>query len=139
LTRVVVDASVAVKWLLPEAHSEAAARLLRGDQDLWAPDLIWAEIGNVLWKKWRLGELSPETGAALLEDFRRFPLSIQDSEPLLDQAWKIACELGRTFYDSLYLALAASQGCSLVTADRRLWNALQQGPAGGLVIWVADL
>jgi predicted nucleic acid-binding protein len=139
LPRIVVDASVAVKWLLPEDHSEAAARLLLGHQDLWAPDLIWAELGNVLWKKWRLSEISAETGAALLADFRRFPLSIQSSELLSEGAWEIARDLGRSFYDSLYLALAVSQGCPLVTADQKLWNALRGGPASASLIWVDDL
>jgi predicted nucleic acid-binding protein len=139
LKPIVVDASVAAKWLLPEAHSEDAARLLRGDRELWAPDLIWAELGNVLWKKWRLGELSAEIGAALLADFRRFPLSIGSSDHLYEGAWEIARGLGRSFYDSLYLALAAARSCPLVTADQKLWNALRGGPASASLIWVADL
>jgi predicted nucleic acid-binding protein len=139
LKRIVADASVVVKWLLPEIHSEEAARLLQGDCDIWAPDLIWAEIGNVVWKKWRLGELSEVTGAALLQDFRRLPLSVQSSDLLVDAAWEIAHGLGRSFYDSLYLALARSQDCPLVTADLRLWNALRAGPAAGFLMWVGDV
>jgi len=139
VTRLVVDASVAVKWLLPEVHSEKAARLLEGDLELWAPDLIWAELGNVVWKKWRAGELSADTGAALLEDFRRFPLSIHASDRLYEAAWEIAHGLGRSFYDSVYLALAMAQECRLVTADQRLWNALKDTPARDFLAWVGDL
>jgi hypothetical protein len=52
LTRVVVDANVVVKWLLPEDLSHAAARLLAPGYELWAPDLVWAEVGYIFWKKW---------------------------------------------------------------------------------------
>jgi predicted nucleic acid-binding protein len=76
LRRIVVDASVVVKWLLPEIHSEAAKRLLADELQLWAPDLVWAEVGNVLWKRSRRGELPADVVTALLRDFRRFPLSV---------------------------------------------------------------
>ena len=139
MKRLVVDASVVAKWLLPEVHSAAAARLLGGDRELWAPDLLWAEVGNVLWKKWRRGEIQAQTAAALLGDFRRLPLSIHPSDLLCEGAWEIACGLGRTFYDSLYLALATKHGCPLVTADRKLWNALHDGLAGTSLLWVEDV
>ncbi|MGH8512394.1 MAG: type II toxin-antitoxin system VapC family toxin, partial [Gammaproteobacteria bacterium] len=60
MSRWVVDASVAIKWFLPEVHSESANRLLRVDYQLLSPDLIWAEFGNVLWKKWRREEIEAE-------------------------------------------------------------------------------
>jgi predicted nucleic acid-binding protein len=136
---VVVDASVVIKWLVPEIHSEAAGRLLDGERELWAPDLLWAEVGNVVWKKWRLGELPAPTAVALLADFRRLPLSIHSSDPLFEAAWEIAQSLGRTFYDSLYLALALGHGCPLVTADLKLWRALQDRPVRGSLLWVEEL
>jgi predicted nucleic acid-binding protein len=139
LRRVVVDASVVAKWLLPEIHSEAAARLLGGERQLLAPDLVWAEVGNILWKKWRRGELEADTVELLLADFRRLPLIVHPSEALLDAAWQIAHGLDRSYYDSLYLALAMSQGAPLVTADRKLWQALQGGPAQATLWWVEDL
>lgn len=133
-----MDASVVAKWLLPEVHSEAAGRLLGGGLDLWAPDLIWAEVGNILWKKWRQRELSADAVADLLRDFRRMPLTIHPSDLLFEPAWEIAHGLGRSFYDSLYVALARSQGCRFVTADRKLWQALQHGPAHDLLLWVEE-
>jgi predicted nucleic acid-binding protein len=139
LRRIVVDASVVVKWLLPEIHSEAARRLLAEEQELWAPDLVWAEVGNVVWKKWRRGEIPADTAAALLGDFRKLPLRTLPSDLLFDAAWEVASNLSRSFYDSLYLALARSQGCPLVTADRKLWRALQDGAARDSVLWVDDV
>jgi predicted nucleic acid-binding protein len=138
LTRIVVDANVAIKWLLPEEHSEAAYRLLQRDLELQAPDLLWAESGNILWKKWRKKELTAEAMAQLLPALRRFPLRILPSEPLCDLAGDIARRFDRSFYDSLYLALSLSSSCPLVTADLRLYNALRTVSDFDLV-WIGDV
>ena len=58
--------------------------------------------------------------------------------PLLEPAYEIALATGRTLYDSVYLALSTALGCKLVTADRRLFNALQASPFFDDVIWVED-
>lgn len=58
--RIVVDASVAVKWFVLEANSEHARRLLDSDATLVAPDLIVAEIATAMWKRQRVGDISPE-------------------------------------------------------------------------------
>jgi predicted nucleic acid-binding protein len=139
ISRVVVDASVAIKWFVPEVHAEAARRLLREGTTLWAPDLIWAEVANALWRKWREKELSAEAVQEILTDFRRFPLRIHSGESLYDVAWPVAQSSGRTFYDSLYLALAMSAGCLLVTADLRFFNALRDTPWGRYCLWVENL
>lgn len=139
MTTLVVDASVVAKWVFPEEHSEAAGRLLTGSLELCAPDLIWAETGNIAWKKHRRGEVSKEAARTILVDFRRFPLQIYPSERLLAAAWELATVLDRSFYDSLYLALALHQGCFMVTADRRFYNALMNAPVRLPVMWVGDL
>ncbi len=56
--KLVVDASVAAKWLLTEALSPKAVGLVQPDNELVVPDLFWAEVGNILWKKVRAGELA---------------------------------------------------------------------------------
>ena len=83
LSRVVVDASVAIKWFVPEVHAEAARRLLREGMTLLAPDLIWAEVANALWRKWREKELPAEAVQEILTDFRRFPLRIHSGRVAL--------------------------------------------------------
>ena len=138
MTLVVVDASVAVKWLVPEVHSPAARALLREEAVLLAPDLIRAEVGNVLWKRWRRGDLGTAEVDAALEDFRRFPLEVHSSEPLLEGAWAIARESGLTVYDSLYVALAVTQQARLVTADRRLFEVLRSGALAAACRWVEE-
>lgn len=139
MTRYVVDASVAIKWFLPEVHSEAAARLLRPAYRLLAPDLIWAEFGNVLWKKWRCKEIEAKLAQGILQDFRRFPVDVRGSELLVQSAWEIAVEFERTVYDSLYLAVAQSTGCSLVTADSKFHNALKRTRLAPFLLWIEDL
>jgi predicted nucleic acid-binding protein len=139
LNRVVVDASVAIKWFVPEIYADAARRLLREGMTLLAPDLIWAEVANALWRKWRERELSVEAVQGILTDFRRYPLRIHSGESLYDVAWPVAQGSGRTFYDSLCLALAMSNGCLLVTADLRFFNALKDTPWGRHCLWVENV
>lgn len=137
MTRLVVDASVAVKWFVPEIHSEAALRLLKKERDLLVPDLVWGEVGNILWKKKQRAEITDENARFILQQLGRFNLAVHSSQELAATAWALASRLKRTFYDSLYLALSESQGCPLVTADRRLFNAVS--PAGLNLIWVEDI
>jgi predicted nucleic acid-binding protein len=139
LTRYVVDASVVVKWFLPEAHTEAARRLLRHGLELSTPDLLRAEFGNVMWKRWRRGDLSAEGVDAALRSLGRLPLRIETSGPLMEAAWDVARLYDRSFYDGLYVALAERTECPLVTADRRLYNSLQGGELAERLMWVEDL
>jgi len=121
----VVDASVAVKWYLPEVHAEPAARLLAEEYELHAPDLLLPEFGNILWKKFMRGELSQAEVRSIAKALAVVPLRIHASQPLLEGAVELALRTSRTVYDCLYLALAIHLGCALVTADDRLHNALQ--------------
>lgn len=139
MSRFVVDASVAVKWLLPEIHSEDAERLLEKGVELSAPDLIRAEVGNIVWKRWRRGEIPLERARFVFQVFQGYPLDILSSETLMDEAWEIAQSLNRSFYDSLYLALAFYQECPMVTADRRLYNAIKGGSSDLPILWVEDV
>lgn len=139
MTRFVVDASVVIKWFVPEVHSAAAERLLANNLELWVPDFIWAEFGSILLKKWRQGEISLEKASFILGAFRHFSLKAHSSEALADAAWEIASQFQRSFYDSLYLALAVQQGYRMVTADRRLYNALQGSPVAHHLLWIEDV
>ena len=140
MTRVVVvDASVVVKWFLPEVHAEAARRLLRGRRTLVAPELIWAEIGNTLWKKYIRKELTADAAYAILQDMQRFPLQTIAINVLLDMAWNLAVRFQISVYDALYLALAMSRHCTLVTADHQLFTVLKRSPLATALLWVEDI
>ena len=135
----VVDASVAAKWFLEEEHTAAALRLLEVAQFLHAPDLFSLELDHVLTKKVRRGELSEEEGEEIREALERFPIQKFPSEALRDLAFAMACATGRALYDCLYLALAALHGVRMVTADRKLYDALVESPLGPYLCWVEDL
>lgn len=139
MTNFVVDASVAVKWYLPEPHSPQALTLVNPSNELWAPDLIFAELGNVCWKRAQRGELIPAQAHAIVRDFLASPLRIEHSQRLLQAAWDIAIQHGRSVYDSLYLALACTLDIPLVTADQRFFNAMQMTPEGRRMVWVGAL
>lgn len=136
---IVVDASVAIKWFLPEVHAGNAAQLLQKNLQLIAPDLFLAEVGNILWKKNRLKELALETATEILDNFKKLPINIYESEPLLDIAWQIATTYQCAVYDSLYVALAKTEKCLLVTADQTLINILRSTHLSSSLLWIEDL
>ena len=101
----VVDASVVIKWFVDEVHAEAARRLQEDRYDLLAPDLLWPESGNILWKKVRRGELTPDEARLIRGGLEQQPISIFPSRLVLEPALEVAFDTNRTVYDSCYLAL----------------------------------
>jgi predicted nucleic acid-binding protein len=124
----VVDASVVVKWFVPEIRSEAARRLLTLPHEYVAPDLVFAETANTIWKKTRRGELKPEEGRLLVADIGRMAVEVVSCRALAEDAHMLALATGRTVYDALYLALAVRLDTHLITADDRLGAALDTVP-----------
>ena len=136
MSRYVVDASVVLKWYVPEIHAAEACLYADPSHELLAPDLVVPEVGNALWKKMRRGEISRgqvETAARFL---KVSSLIIAPSGSILEEAMDIASKYDRAVYDSLYLALAVARDCPLVTADRKLFNAMQPTPFARRVRWV---
>ncbi len=126
----VIDSSVVIKWIVPQAYSEKAEEVLiayqTGDLRLLAPDLLNAEVGNILWKYHRFQGLTRSNVQEALEVFKGLSWTITSSDLLLDDALNLAIVYGRTVYDSLFIALALREGCQLITADERLVNAVSQ-------------
>lgn len=137
--RYVVDASVAVKWLLPEEHTEQAESLLVEGNTLVAPDLLFAEVGNSLWKRVKGRELTQEAGREALLRLMDIEILVTPASQLIDKAFALACEHGRTVYDSLYLALTLEESAILVTGDKRFYNSMLRTPHGESVAWVGGL
>ncbi len=117
-TKWVIDASVAAKWLAPEPDSPLAEALL--DNELIVPDLLFAEVGNILWKKQQRGEMDATATQIGARWLLQVPLQVHDSAGLLVDALALAQQLQHPAYDCFYLALAQRIGAPLVTADRRL-------------------
>ena len=124
----VVDASVVAKWFFPEEHSAACMQLLTPDNKLIAPDLMWSEVGNVVWKRSRRGEITSDEVTQLIADLLRMPLETHPTHGLIEAAVEIALGTGITVYDAVYLVLAINHNCQLITADEKLVNGLMNTP-----------
>ncbi|MDA1348148.1 MAG: type II toxin-antitoxin system VapC family toxin [Chloroflexi bacterium] len=137
---VVVDASLALKWVVPAEDSEIAQRLRvrwqEAGQSLIGPPIFRPEITNALYQMVRRATIrageADEALSALLPVVR-----IHEPEQLYRRALTIAVELGiGATYDALYVALAEAEGCDLWTADRRLVRAAQ--PSCPQVRWIGE-
>jgi predicted nucleic acid-binding protein len=122
----VVDASVALKWVVDEAGSAAAAALRASS--LAAPELLLEECANVLWVKQRRGELTADEARERLRLLFEAPVQLVPSAGVLNRALELAIHLDQTVYDCIYLALALHLDGQLVTADRRLAEASRRDP-----------
>lgn len=129
----VIDASVALKWVIEEGGS-AAARDLIGEDALAAPDLLLVECANVLWSKARRGQISPADAAAALVAIQATPIRIVPTQAHVAAAQAIAFELDQTAYDSLYLAVALAERAVLVTADLAFASAAAAHPVHAAAI-----
>lgn len=134
---VVVDASVALKWVLKEEHDAKARRLLSSN-DLLAPHLLWAEIGNTLWKRHRRRESSVGEVRRMLADIRSLPIMTFAHWPLLPSALDLAISLDQTVYDCLYLALADAEDCAVITSDRRFHDVVSRSVWADRIVWIED-
>ncbi len=134
----VVDASVAVKWLVAEEESDAAQRLVASGQELHAPRLLASEVANAVWRKARLGEVERGRAGALVATVPDMPVRWHSDETVCADAIRLALTCDRPVYDCMYLALAQRLGSRLITADRRFANALSQTEHGGLVLHLAN-
>lgn len=139
MTRWLVDASVAVKWILAEPHQDAARRLIREADECLAPELILVEVANALAKRARAGEMPATAAAEAYAEFLGMPLTITPDASLVRNSFRLALETGESVYDCHYLAQAASLELPLVTADARFQRALGTTPHAKLVRWIGDL
>ena len=122
----VVDCSVAAAWLLPEALRPQARRLVElvnaGELSLIAPDLILAEFASLIAKRARRKEISIPAARDVFNQMQRSVLHLFDTPPLLGPALELALRHHLSLWDCVYLALAAQQNCSVITADQRLFR-----------------
>jgi predicted nucleic acid-binding protein len=125
VSKLVVDASVAVKWVVTEAGTQDAVRLLKA-APLVAPDLLIAECANILWKKVQRKELMLDEALMAARLLERADVEILPTRHLLEATTRIAIDLEHPAYDCTYLSLAIANDWRFVTADERLLSRLSQ-------------
>lgn len=115
----VVDASVALKWVLNEPDSYLAQALAAGDEEILAPDFWLNEVCNICWLQARKGKWTAEeakNGLSLLR--AQVPPSPTDDLELHDVALEIGLAVNHSTYDTLYVAFAIAMGArGVVVAD----------------------
>jgi predicted nucleic acid-binding protein len=125
MTRYILDASVAARFLLSESLSAEAAAVLRdyveGHVELAAPSILAYEVGNALWKAIRIKSVEPEAAAEKqrnLFDLDIPPVELDSGDHRDILEW--AHTLGATYYDAAYVVAARKLEATLLTADDEL-------------------
>ena len=138
----VVDASVAVKWYLPdEDDADKSGALLgqfrQGEIELVAPEQIRYEVASAITvaTRGRAPRLTLEQGRRAIEEFLALGLETVRGGRIVRLAYGLAHEYDCAFYDALYLALAQELGVPLITADGRLYRGVRAIPT---VLWIGD-
>jgi len=125
--RLVVDASVAIKWIILEEGSILAVTLRTWR--LCAPDLLLVECEQSLWREFRRRTLSHDDALRSYVTLGQAPIAWTPTGELAADAVAIAMTLGHSVYDCVYVALARRLNTSLVTADTKLTAAARRSRA----------
>ncbi|APO72151.1 PilT domain-containing protein (plasmid) [Rhizobium gallicum] len=121
----IVDASIAIKWVVEEKGTHAAVDL-RSRFRFAAPELLIPECANILWKKTQRGELMRDEAVLAARLLDRSGIAFLSMTGLLERATRLAIELSHPAYDCAYLAAAAQTGSRFVTADERLLRVIAE-------------
>jgi predicted nucleic acid-binding protein len=138
---VVVDASLAFKWLVEEEHSDNAHAVLLSwdtqDIGLAAPHFMPVEVTNALHRRVLRGDMTVEVASDLIEGLLSSRLELHETPHMHARALELASQLHQgAVYDAHYLALAETLGCDLWTADEKFYRVAS--PVAGNVRWVGE-
>jgi predicted nucleic acid-binding protein len=128
---VVIDANIALKWVLNEQDSDIATALLaewtKKSITIIAPSLLLYEVTNILYRHVRTGKITPDTARAGIHTLLRAVVPLFTHIPVISlRAIALANHFGLpATYDTYYLALAEHEECEFWTADTRLWRAVK--------------
>ena len=126
LISLVVDASVVIKWIVPEADSREARSLQAAR--LFAPDLLIAECINALWRRVQMSDITELDAREGWSSFSRAGVEMVSTQAMALRTFEMALLLKHPAYDCFYLAAAEQLGIRLVTADTRLIKKLAGHP-----------
>lgn len=124
----VVDANVVVKWFVEEPLRDEAMSLLRGTEELHAPDLLALEVANVVVKKVQRREMTAKQAHEVAQKDLGAMVRFHSSRKLLPRALEIAITHKHSIYDSLYAACADYLDAPIVTDDRKFAKAFKSTP-----------
>ncbi len=138
---VVVDASLALKWLLVEEHSEKEAGLAslwrREGTSLVAPYLMPPEVANGLYRRVLEQELTLQEATRLMNNLFNTEIELRELPSMHSRAMEIARQVNvGAVYDSHYLPLAEALSCDFWTADQRIYRAANR--TTGNIRWVGE-
>ena len=126
MNTLVIDASIAVKWVVEERGTPEALAL-RQKAKLIAPELLVADCANILWKKVKREELLKQEALLAARLLQGAEIELLPTRSLFEAATRMSIEIDHPAYDFLYLALAVEKECPFVTADERFLRKLHQG------------
>ena len=137
----VLDASVVIKWFIPEIYWEQASLLQHySESRLHAPDFAQLECASILSKKVRRKELKLDDANHIQALLLHMPVQMYPWQDLLLEAGQVAHETYRSVYDCLYLVLAKQINGKMVTADKKLYLALENSKTwGSYLLWIEDV
>lgn len=125
MKRFVLDASVAVKWFLPEIHQAESFNLLKSNPVLIAPEFLKVEFDSILSKWCRSGRVNYERAEEVRSVFNKIKIYFVDLDDIADISFEISAKLPVTYYDALYLCTAKLYECKMVTFDRKLYKSVK--------------
>lgn len=141
MNTLVIDASVALKWVLAEPDAQAALSLRRR-YHLIAPELLLLECANTFWKRVRRKQLLADEARLLTNGIAQAGIEFISVRGLADVVTSLSLDLDLPSYDCAYIAVALNHQCQFATADRRLIEAIRRGPRRDLdqtVVLFTDL
>jgi len=134
----VIDASVAIKWYLEEIHYEEADLALNKSYQLHAPEIIVPEFGSIVWKKQRSRQTTGQEAMKIIAAFTAQNIILHSQKNLLKHAFEGAVKTGQTVYDWMYLSLAFSLSCKLITADQKFYEAIKKTSFKNYIHWIKE-
>ena len=138
MTAYVVDASVAVKWLVYEESSDIAVAFARSNNSFVTPRMIVTEVANALARKAIQGAISSEDAKQQFTKLPYFFDEIFSVDDLVANALYNACQFRHPIYDLIYVEAARRRGIQLVTADQRLSANLANSDLATCILMLSD-
>jgi predicted nucleic acid-binding protein len=134
----VIDASVAVKWFVPEEASEKADEVSASEHTLLAPRLIMTEVANALARKVIQKLITPLEAEEYIRTLPQFLAGLLDVDDLIEAALRNACNYRHPIYDFIYLEAARRRDTKMLTADQRLIARVKGTELAKLVVSLSE-